>query len=58
MRRCTSRCLWRRTEKDEEEDVSEDMGVDMDVLLAASGRGPRFSAGTLQRGIPIPRCCL
>ena len=58
MRRCTSRCLWRRTEKDEEEDVSEDMGVEVDVLLAPSWRGPRFSAGTLQRGIPIPRCCL
>ena len=40
------------------EDVKEDVGVEEDVLLAASGRDPRFSAGTLQRGIPIPRCCL
>ena len=58
MRTCASRCQWRRTEEDEEEDVSEDMGVEVEVLLAASGRCPRFSAGTLQRGIPIPRCCL
>ena len=39
------------------EDDKEDVGVEVDVLLAASGRDPRFSAGTLQRGIPIPRCC-
>ena len=43
---------------EEEEDAWEDLGVEVDVLLAASGRCPRFSAGTLQRGIPIPRCCL
>eukprot|EP00959_Pyramimonas_sp_CCMP1952_P427190 8946921-Pyramimonas_sp.AAC.1 len=34
------------------------MGVEVDVLLAASGRDPLFSSGTLQRGISIPRCCL
>eukprot|EP00959_Pyramimonas_sp_CCMP1952_P246397 5150466-Pyramimonas_sp.AAC.1 len=28
------------------------------ILLAASRRDPRFSAGTLQRGVPIPRCCI
>ena len=44
--------------EDEEEDAKEDLGVEVDVLLAASGRCPRLSAGTLQRGIPVPRCCL
>ena len=45
--------------KDEgEEENEEEADVEVEVLLAAAGRCPRISAGTLQRGIPIPRCCL
>ena len=34
----------------------EEVDVEVEVLLAAVGRCPRISAGTLQQGIPIPRC--
>eukprot|EP00959_Pyramimonas_sp_CCMP1952_P122544 2562013-Pyramimonas_sp.AAC.1 len=57
LRRRTSRCLLRRAEEVEVVGVEEDMGLEADVLLAASGRDPRFSVGALQRGIPVPRCC-
>ena len=49
----------RRTRREEgEEEEEEEVDVEVEVLFAASRRCSRISAGTLQRGIPIPRCCL
>ena len=45
-------------EEEEEEDMEEEADVELDVLLSASERSSRISAGTLQRRIPIPRCWL
>ena len=41
-----------------EGEEDEEVDVEVEVLSAASGHCPHFSAGTLQRGIPIPLCCL
>ena len=40
-------------EDDWEEEVEEEVDVEVEVLLAAVGRCPQISAGTLQRGIPV-----
>ena len=44
-----------KDEDEEGEGVEEDEEVDVEVevLLAAVGRCPQISAGTLQRGIPV-----